>query len=155
MTLVKSSKTMQNNNQVKLITVPKIPNSSLCPVLALSNLLLLTPKGANLLLFQGKVVQEWVPSRVRRHFDILLSRLRLNNTGYTPHAFRCSGAMFAFNNEIALQNIQRHSTWMLDWVWRYINDSANTGEQVANMFLLLPNSTLRWGLGEKINLIPY
>ena len=129
--LVKWSKTMQNNDQVKLITVPKISNSSLCPVSALSNLLLLTPKGLNLPLFQIKEAQEWVPlpdSRVRRHFGIILSRLYLKNTGYTPHAFACSGAMFAFNNEIALQKIQRHGTWTSDCVWRYITDSANAGE---------------------------
>ena len=56
--LVKWSKTMQSNDQVKLITVPRILNSSLCPVSALKNLLLLTPKGANLPLFQIKVAQE-------------------------------------------------------------------------------------------------
>ena len=59
--LVKWSKTMQNNDQVKLITVPRIPNSSLCPVVALSNLLALIPKGANNPLFQIKVALEWVP----------------------------------------------------------------------------------------------
>ena len=102
-----------------------------------SNLLLLTSKGANLSLFQSKVAQEWVPltdSRVRRHFDIILSRLHLNNTGYIPHAFWRSGATFAFNNEVALQNIQRHDNWTSDCVWRYITDSANGGEQVANLF---------------------
>ena len=107
---------MQNNDQVKLISVPRIPSSSLCPVVALSNLLTLIPKGANLPLFQIKVAREWVPltdSRVRRHFDIL-SRLHLKNTGYTPHVFWRSGATFAFNNNVALQNIQRHGTWMSD-----------------------------------------
>ena len=111
--LVKWSETMPKNDQVKLITVPKIPNFSLCPVSALSNLLLLTSRRANLPLFQIKVAQEWVPltdSRVRRHFDIILSRLHLKITCYTPHAFRHSGATFAFNNELALQNIQRHGT---------------------------------------------
>ena len=58
---VKWSKTMQNNNQVKLITVPRIPNSSLCPVPALSNQLLLTSEGANLPLLQIKLSREWVP----------------------------------------------------------------------------------------------
>ena len=69
--LVKWSKTMQNNDQVKLITVPR------------SNLLLLTSKGANLPLFQIKVAQEWIPltdSRVSRHFEIILSRHHLKNT---------------------------------------------------------------------------
>ena len=53
---------------------------------------------------------------------------------YTPHAFRLSSAMFTFYNEVALQNMQRLGTWTLDCVWRYITDSANAGEQVANMF---------------------
>ena len=42
--LVKWSKTMQNNNQVKLISVPRIPGSPLCPVRAISNLLSLSPR---------------------------------------------------------------------------------------------------------------
>ena len=78
--LVKWSKTMQTNNQVKLITVPKIINSSHCPVVALSNLL------SNLHLFQCKVAQTWVPltdSSVRRHFEVILSTLHLNNV--IPH----------------------------------------------------------------------
>ena len=135
--LVKWSKTMQNNDQVKLITVPRIPKSNLCPVSALLNVLSLVPEGANLPLFQIKVAREWVPltdSRVRRHFDNVLGRLQLRNTGYTPHAFRRSGATFAFNNNVDLQNIQRHGTWTSDCVWRYITDSADAGEQVANMF---------------------
>ena len=154
--LVKRPKTMQSNDQVKLITVPRIPNCSLCPVSALHNSLLLTPKSVNLPLFQIKVAQEWVPltdSRVRRHFDIILSRLQLKNSGYTPHAFRRSGATFAFNNNVALQNIQRHGTWTSDCVWRSITDSANAGEQVANsgISLLLPNTTFFWDLGVKVS----
>ena len=135
--LVKWSKTMQTNNQIKLITVPRILNSPICPVRAVSNLLTLTPRGPNLPLFQVKYNQEWVPltdTRVRRHFAQILSRLNLAGAGYTFHTFRRSGATFAFNNNVALQNIQKHGTWTSDCVWRYITDSANAGEQVANMF---------------------
>ena len=35
---------------------------------------------------------------------------------------------------MTLQNIQRHGTWTSDCVWRYITDSVDAGEQVANMF---------------------
>ena len=135
--LVKWSKTMQNNNQIKLITVPRILNSPICPVRAVSNLLTLTTRGPNLPLFQVKYNQEWVSltdTRVRRHFTQILSRLNLAGAGYTFHTFRRSGATFAFNNNVALQNIQKHGTWTSDCVWRYITDSANAGEQVANMF---------------------
>ena len=135
--LVKWSKTMQNNNQIKLITVPRILNSPICPVHAVSNLLTLTPRGPNLPLVQVKYNQEWVPltdTWVRRHFTQILSRLNLAGAGYTFHTFQHSGATFAFNNNVALQNIQKHGTWTSDCIWRYITDSANAGEQVANMF---------------------
>ena len=126
--LVNWSKTMQLNYQVKLITIP---------VTAISNLLCITPKGANLPLFQVKNLQNWVPltdSRVRKHFSFILQNLQLADSGLTLHTFRRSGATFAFNNDVTLQNIQRHGTWTSDCVWRYITDSADAGEQVANMF---------------------
>ena len=107
--LVKWSKTMQNNNQVKLISVPRIAGSPLCPVRAISNLLTLTPKGSNLPLFQYKQNSIWTPltdTKVRRHFSLILSRLGLQGSGYTLHTFRRSGATFAFNNNVDLQNIQ-------------------------------------------------
>ena len=59
--VVKWSKTMQHINQIKLITIPAIPRSPLCPVTAISNLLCITPKGSNLPLFQVKNPQNWVP----------------------------------------------------------------------------------------------
>ena len=111
--------------------------SILCPVTALSNLLALTPKGSNNPLFQIKVHQTWVPltdSKVRRHLALLLSKLKLGDAGYTFHTFRRSGATFAFNNNVALQNIQKQGTWTSDCVWRYITDTVDTGEQVAAMF---------------------
>ena len=134
--LLKWSKTMQTNN-IKLTTVSRIPNSILCPVTALSNLLALTPRGSNLPLFQVKVNQTCVPltdTKVRCHFSLVLSKLNLGNAGYTFHTFQRSGATFAFNNNVSLQNIQKHGTWTLDCVWRYITDTANAGERVADMF---------------------
>ena len=53
---------------------------------------------------------------------------------FSFHSFRRSGATFAFNNDVTLQNIQRHGTWTSDCVWRYITDSVHCGEQVADMF---------------------
>ena len=73
-------------------------------------------------------------SKVRRDFSLILSRLGLLGFGYTLHTFRRSGATFAFNNNVDLQNIQRRGTWTLDCVWRYITDDANAGDQVAEMF---------------------
>ena len=108
---VKFSTTMQNN-QVKLLSVPRTAGSPLCPVRAISNFLALTPKGSNLSSFLYNQNSSWVPltdTKVRRHFSLILSRLHLDGTGYTPHTFRRSGATFAFSNNVALQNIQRRS----------------------------------------------
>ena len=135
--LPKWSKTMQSNNSIKVLTVPRIPNSILCPATALTNLLSLTPRGSNVPLFQVKVEQTWVPltdTKVRRHFSLVLSKLNLDNSGYTFHTFQRSGATVVFNNNVSLQNIQKHGTWTSDCVWRYIADTANAGEQVADMF---------------------
>ena len=66
--MLKWSKTMQSNNQIKPVTVPRIPNSNICPVVAIKNLLDLTPRGSNLPLFQFKVAHNWLPltdNRVR------------------------------------------------------------------------------------------
>ena len=70
--IVKWSKTMQNYNQVRLITVPKIP---ICPDCAISNLLALTNKGHNLPLFQVRYHHDCIPltdTQVRRHLTLPL-----------------------------------------------------------------------------------
>ena len=88
---------MQSNNQIKLITIPAISKSPLCPVSAISNLLCLTP------LFQVKNAQTMVPltdSKLRRHFALVLNRLYLAHSDFTLHTFRCSGATFVYIRSI-------------------------------------------------------
>ena len=88
--ILKWSKTMQNNNQINLITVPRIPYSTICPVDAVKNLLDLTLTGLNLPLFQFKVAQDWIAItdyRVRRHFALILTKLHLDQADYTFHTF--------------------------------------------------------------------
>ena len=135
--MIKWSKTMQKNNQLKLISIPRLPKSPICPVHALSNALALTPRGSNLPLFQVKSNTDWIPlndTKVRRHLSLVLSNLGLSGAGFTFHTFRRSGATFAFNNNVQIQNIQKHGTWTSNCVWRYITDSTDAGDQVAKMF---------------------
>ena len=97
---------MQTNNQIKLISVPGIADSILCPVRAICKLLALTPKGLNLPLFQYKQNSNWVPlmdTKVRRHFSLILSSLDLQGSGYTLHTFRRLAATFAFKNNVDFQ----------------------------------------------------
>ena len=134
--LVKWSKTMQLNNQVKLITIPKL-NNDICPVSALRDVLALTPGGSNTPLFQFKEQGVWVPmtdTRVRRHLKSVLQNLNFDTSTLTFHSFRRSGATFAFQNNVALQHIKNHGTWSTDCVWRYVVDSADAGSAVAMCF---------------------
>ena len=61
MIVMKWSRTMQNNNQIKLLTVPRIYNFPICPVCPISNLVALTLMGASAPLFRIKYQQEWIP----------------------------------------------------------------------------------------------
>ena len=72
--------------------------------------------------------------RVRKHLSFRLSRMGLADASFIFHSFRLSDATFAFNNDVTLQNIQRHGIWTSDYVWRYIGDSFDCGEELAGMF---------------------
>ena len=84
--ILKRLKTMQTNNQIKLIRVPGIQYSTICPVVAVKKLLDLTPRGSNLPLLQFKVAQDWIPlTDTRRHFAFILAKLGLSHSGFTFH----------------------------------------------------------------------
>ena len=137
--LLKWTKTMQLNNQIKLLKLPYLHNE-LCPARALKTCLALVPGGSNAPLLQFKLFQNWIPltdSRVRRHLRNILSLLGYHPSFITFHSFRRSGATLAFNNNVPLQDIQRHGTWTSDCVWRYVTDTSDAGAQVADTFASL------------------
>ena len=137
--LVKWTKTMQNKDQIKLITIPKL-NNLLCPVGALQEVLRLVPRRKNAPLFQILDNSAWIPltdTRVRRHLHSILTVLGMQASGFTFHSFRRSGATFAFQNNVSLQNIKHHGTWSTECVWRYVLESADAGSEVASCFAKL------------------
>ena len=73
--LLKWSKTMQNNNQAKLLKIP-ILNNDICPAQALKACLQIVPGSSNSPLLQFKMFRNWIPltdSRVRAHLrDVLI-----------------------------------------------------------------------------------
>ena len=137
--LIKWSKTMQNRDLVKIIKIPQLGTSPLCPVKALKNLLILTPGSQNDPLFQIKNEGGgWIPltdTKVRRHLQAILARLNLSQSQISLHTFRRSGATLAFNANVSLQNIKSHGTWTSDCVWRYIVQDHNASQEVAEAFL--------------------
>ena len=134
--LIKWSKTMQSGNQARLLKLPRL-NNVICPFLALKRCLQVVPGGRNDPLFQFQVQGRWLPltdNRVRRHLRDLLPMIGKPQSCITFHSFRRSGATFAFNHSVPLQDIQRHGTWTSDAVWRYVIDSTDMGCQVADTF---------------------
>ena len=104
---------MQTRDIVKIIKLPTLQASPLCPVQAVKNLLLLTPGNQDTSLFQIKNDKaQWIhltDTKVRRNFSQILQRLGLNNSSMSLHTFRRSGATLAFNSNVSIQNIQSHS----------------------------------------------
>ena len=135
--IIKWSKTIQTRNVVKILKIPQLGSNPICPVKATKNLMAITPGSNNHPLFQFKSSKGWVPltdTQVRRNFRIILQKLNLSNSHLTFHAFRRSGATYAFNSNVDLQHIQSHGTWTSECVWKYITLDHQASGQVASTF---------------------
>ena len=145
--IIKWSKTIQNRCRIKILHLPYLGTSFLCPIVALKVLLSIVPSGNNSPLLQIKNHGKWVPltdSKVRHHFKLILKKLGLDHSKYSFHTFRRSGASFVFNKHVSLQNIKSHGTWISDSVWRYLVQDPSSSSAVAPAFqsnLSLPTST--------------
>ena len=135
--IIKWSKTLQTRDRIKCVDIPCLGTSPICPLQALKVLLSLVPKGRNSPLFQVKSNGQWqvlTDSKVRYHFSLILKKLGLSGKGYSFHSFRRSGASYAFNHHVSLQDIQSHGTWTSDSVWRYLIQDQNSPSQVSLTF---------------------
>ena len=135
--LLKWSKTIQINNSVRLIKIPRLGSTPLCPVKGLRKLLSLTPNQPNYPLFQIKCFNRWVPltdTRLRKTLTSILHSLNLTNSNITFHSLRRSGATLAFNSSVPIQDIQSHGTWMSECVWSYITQAHEASDKVDLAF---------------------
>ena len=73
-------------------------------------------------------------TQVSHHFNLVLMKLKFQDSKLTFHAFRCSGATYSFNANVDLQPIQSHGTWTSECIWRYITLDQRTFDQVALTF---------------------
>ena len=110
--LITWSKTIQAKNSARVLKIPHLGSTPICPVQALKNLLLITPPGRNKPLFQVKNTSYPLSdTRLRKHFKSILHKLGLSQSSITFHSFRRSGATMAFNSQVPIQDIQSHGTW--------------------------------------------
>ena len=138
--IVKWSKTLQTKNKIKVIKVPSLGRSTICPVAAVKKVLSTTPGSNNSPLFQIKCYSKWVPlsdTRLRKTFSKIMDKIQKSPSGLTFHSLRCSGATLAFNMNVPMQYIQSHGTCMSEAVWTYITHNHNASLSMASSFQTL------------------
>ena len=117
--LIKWSKTIQTRDVVQVVSLPKLKNKLICPFRALEALASLYSMSADHSAFQVKTQLGWQPntdSKIRKCLKSINKTLCLNPHFYTFHCFRRSGATFAYNAHIPVQQIKRHGTWTSECV---------------------------------------
>ena len=115
--LLKWTKTMQTRDRVQCVTLPRLHDKRICA--ALKALFRTYPMSSNSTLFQISTTRGYITltdSRVRKTLKSINQALGLNPSFHTFHDFRRSGATFAYNSHIPIQEIKRHGTWLSDCV---------------------------------------
>ena len=141
--LVKWTKTLQDGNTSHMIQIPQIENFFLCPIRALRTLLQSRPLPPSAPLFACKAPPhvQIIDTHVRDSLRQVLSILNISPIGHGFHTFRRSGATFAFDNNIPLQNIMAHGLWRSSAVWTYLQNASQAASIIPSTFAsLIPSS---------------
>ena len=132
---IKWSKTQQETGSVRWLRLPLLQNKILCPVSALQRLLATRPGNPNNPLFVHQITGHIViDTTVRDALKTILTSLNIPIAGHGFHCFRRSGATFAFQHDVSLQNIMSHGAWRSDAIWDYLQQVASHPTSVANTF---------------------
>ena len=111
--LVKRTKTLQTHDQIKVISLPKLGKTPLCPYYALKKVLAMYNPSENEPLFQYKYASGWkvlIDSKIRKTLSLINLKLRFPPHFFTFYAFWRSGASLAFSANVPLQDIKVQST---------------------------------------------
>ena len=125
--VVKWTKTI-NNRQGRVIQLSSIPNSPLCPILALQSYIAAYPASPNqpFFSFTQQPLTVCTQNLARRALALTISSMALNPRQYTFHTFRHSGATLAFQLGVPLEHIQAHGTWKSDAIWSYLGSATTS-----------------------------
>ena len=124
--IMKWSKTLQSSESYHIVRLPSISNLFLCPVTALKALLNSRPLPSTFPLFATihSPHSQVIDTVIRDALKTVLRHRGFSTVGYPFHTFRRSGATFAFEHNVQLQNIMDHGTWRSSAVWSYIQQSS-------------------------------
>ena len=134
--LIKWSKTLQTRSDIRTIPLPWLRDSPLCPVTSLYTLLQTQSGTTNDPVFRISRSHGLVPltnSVARKYLTSLSAMLHLAPK-LTFHDFRRSGATWAFQHGVPLQQIMHHGTWKSDAIWSYIQNVPTASSSVSHTF---------------------
>ena len=133
--IIKWAKNMQERKECHVIQIPHIKNTLLCPVKTLHSYFKKYPHGFASPMFVNPLNSLPITQSNIRQALANISKILNIPPGYiTFHCFRRSGATFAFNHNVALQNIQHHGAWKSQAVWLYLTQSHQGTARVAAAF---------------------
>ena len=134
--LLKWTKTLQDNKSFHVIQLPEIQNIYLCPVRALKALLASRPLPPSAPLFANNFFpyKQIIDTHIRDALKKVLTHRNISHTFHGFHTFRRSGATFAFDHNVALQNIMAHGLWRSSAIWTYLQNASQAASIIPHTF---------------------
>ena len=134
--ILKRTKTMQDHKSYHVLQLPFIENIFLCPVRALQSLLKSRPLQPTAHLFANREppFSQVIDTHIRDALRFVLRSRNIPTHGHGFHTSRQSGATFAFDNNVSLQNIMSHGLWKSSSVWTYLQNASVAPSIVPTTF---------------------
>ena len=134
--LVKWTKTLQDHKSNHVIQLPELENIFLCPVRALKALLASRPLSPSAHLFANcyPPFNQVIDSHMRHALKQVLILRNIPPIGHGFHTFRRSGATYAFDHNVALQNIMAHGLWRSSSIWTYLQNASQAASIIPLTF---------------------
>ena len=134
--ILKWTKTLQDHKSYHVVHLPFIDNILLCPVRALQALLKSRPLHPTAPLFANRYppFSQFIDTHIRDALRFVLSSRNIPTSGYGFHTFRRSGATFAFDNNVSLQNSMSHGLWRSNSVWTYLQNASVAPSIIPSTF---------------------
>ena len=134
--ILKWTKTMQDRKSHHIIQLPTISNKYLCPVQALTALLKSRdlPPQAPLFASINPPHRPIIDTHIRDALRAILLLRNISPVSHGFHTFRRSGATFAFDHSVPLQNIMSHGLWRSSAVWTYLQNASVAPSLIPSTF---------------------
>ena len=135
--ITKSTKNMQVSGHVRVVQLPLLADKEISPVTALKCVVSSNPRNKDLPVFTISVAGNptiLTAHKVRSALRQVVVRMGLQPTEFGFHAFRRSGATWAYKNNINLQHIKTHGGWSSDAIWAYLQKTPTAAGKVARSF---------------------